>query len=204
MMGYLYVVARDYGFAPNPFYGVCTLATYKPGVRKSAQSGDWIVGISSKKYKNKLVYAMEVNKKISLDQYWMDAKFLIKRPVMNGSLKQHYGDNIYHYDEQKKKWIQEDSHHSNENGAENSYNLKRDTQSNNVIISNHFYYFGKNLVQVPVRFQKILTSIRGYKIIADSRFLKDFLTWLRNKCEQGYNGDPLLFENKFMRYDGVS
>ena len=25
-----YVVARDYGFAPNPFLGVCTLATCKP------------------------------------------------------------------------------------------------------------------------------------------------------------------------------
>ena len=29
-----YVVARDYGFAPNPFYEMCTLATCKPRIRK--------------------------------------------------------------------------------------------------------------------------------------------------------------------------
>ena len=43
-----YVVARDYGFAPNPFFGVCTLATCKPIVRRVAAIGDWIVGTGSK------------------------------------------------------------------------------------------------------------------------------------------------------------
>src|SRR5262245_31415483 len=41
---YSYVVARDYGFAPNPFYGFCTLATCKPDIRRTADIGDWIVG----------------------------------------------------------------------------------------------------------------------------------------------------------------
>jgi len=36
-----YVVARDYGFAPNPFFGFCTLATCKPRLRSVAQVGDW-------------------------------------------------------------------------------------------------------------------------------------------------------------------
>ncbi|MFH1865797.1 MAG: hypothetical protein ABIK85_07930, partial [Candidatus Eisenbacteria bacterium] len=34
-----YIVARDYGFAPNPFCGVCTLATCKPKIRESASVG---------------------------------------------------------------------------------------------------------------------------------------------------------------------
>lgn len=42
-----YVLARDAGFAPNPFYGVCTLATCKPRIRASAAVGDWIVGTGS-------------------------------------------------------------------------------------------------------------------------------------------------------------
>ncbi len=39
-----YIVRYDSGFAPNPFYGFCTLATCKPDIRKHAQVGDWIVG----------------------------------------------------------------------------------------------------------------------------------------------------------------
>ena len=42
---YSYIVKRDYGFAPNPFYGYCTLATCKPVIRKHAEIGDIIVGI---------------------------------------------------------------------------------------------------------------------------------------------------------------
>ena len=43
-----YVVARDYGFAPNPFFGVCTLATCKPKIRSAAKLGDWVMGTGSK------------------------------------------------------------------------------------------------------------------------------------------------------------
>ena len=42
---YMYVVDRDFGFAPNPFHGVCTLATCKPAIRKGARVGDWVIGM---------------------------------------------------------------------------------------------------------------------------------------------------------------
>ena len=42
---YMYVVDRDFGFAPNPFHGFCTLATCKPRTRRVAKVGDWIVGM---------------------------------------------------------------------------------------------------------------------------------------------------------------
>ena len=45
---FVYVIARDFGFAPNPFHGVCTLATCKPGIRRSAKVGDWILGVGGK------------------------------------------------------------------------------------------------------------------------------------------------------------
>ncbi len=35
MIAYEYVMTSDIGFAPNPFYGVCTLACCKPKIRKS-------------------------------------------------------------------------------------------------------------------------------------------------------------------------
>ena len=57
-----YVVARDFGFAPNPFFGVCTLATCKPKIRAAAEVGDWIIGTGSaeRKRSGHVVYAMEV------------------------------------------------------------------------------------------------------------------------------------------------
>lgn len=41
---YSYVITRDYGFAPNPFWGICSLATCKPQIRQRALKGDWIAG----------------------------------------------------------------------------------------------------------------------------------------------------------------
>lgn len=43
---YSYVITRDYGFAPNPFWGICSLATCKPQIRQRALKGDWIAGFS--------------------------------------------------------------------------------------------------------------------------------------------------------------
>ena len=34
MIVYEYVMTSDSGFAPNPFYGACTLACCKPKIRK--------------------------------------------------------------------------------------------------------------------------------------------------------------------------
>ena len=49
MKYFAYILAFDSGFAPNPFYGYCTLADCKPKIRKQAQVGDWIIGLGSKK-----------------------------------------------------------------------------------------------------------------------------------------------------------
>lgn len=63
-----YVVDHDNGFAPNPYYGVCTLAHCKFGRKgyknavELAKVGDWVVGTGGKGKKSaghgKLIYAM--------------------------------------------------------------------------------------------------------------------------------------------------
>src|ERR1700758_4385988 len=95
---YSYVVARDYGFAPNPFYGVCTLATCKPAIRKGAGIGDWVVGTggAANKLTGHLVYAMQVTEALSFDEYFADPRFQEKKPDLSGSLKRAFGDNIYY------------------------------------------------------------------------------------------------------------
>jgi hypothetical protein len=40
---YVYAITRDFGFAPNPFHGSCTLATCKPELESLLK---WVIGYS--------------------------------------------------------------------------------------------------------------------------------------------------------------
>ncbi|MDD5702591.1 MAG: hypothetical protein PHU23_11155 [Dehalococcoidales bacterium] len=150
---YVYVVDRDFGFAPNPFHGYCTLATCKPGIRKVARKGDWVMGVGGTRMRatGKCIYLMRVTEILTFDTYWSDIRFRLKRPVRNGSPVMMIGDNIYHKNVTAGDWIQEDSHHSNPDGSTNNTNLETDTQSENVLVSDHFFYFGSAAPSVDLQ-----------------------------------------------------
>nr|WP_277608402.1 hypothetical protein [Microbulbifer elongatus] len=156
---HVYTVARDFGFAPNPFHGMCTLATCKPKIRKSARIGDWVMGKAGaglSDAKRKCIYLMKVTEKISFEDYWNDPRFYLKKAVRNGSNVQLVGDNIYHK-RNDGSWVQEDSHHSNPDGNPNVENLQTDTSSTDqVLVSDFFLYFGQ--AAIPVNWESI-----GYK-----------------------------------------
>jgi len=77
---YSYVVMHDTGFAPNPFFGYCTLACCKPEIRRSAQKGDWVVGLTPKAKGNRIVYFMRVDDVMeSFADYWADRRFGVKK-----------------------------------------------------------------------------------------------------------------------------
>lgn len=161
---FAYAITRDFGFAPNPFHGICTLSTCKPDVRKSAKVGDWVVGVGGsllKPVKGKCIFLMKVSEKLSFQEYWEDERFSIKKPSRNGSRVQMLGDNIYHKDDDG-HWLQEDSHHSNPDGSPNLVNLRRDTKTNKILISDFFLYFGDQAV--PVDLESIgYRRIRNFK-----------------------------------------
>lgn len=188
---YSYVVARDFGFAPNPFFGYCTLATCKPKIRKSAEIGDRILGTGSKKKQRDgyLVFAMQVDEIMSYNKYWNDSRFLVKRPNMHSSLRNAYGDNIYHKDSSG-RWIQEDSHHSKSNGQPCDANIRHDTKIDRVLIGRHFWYWGGSGPPIPSRWQKKVCKIgQGHRKIC-GRLASDVTAWL-DDLDQGYCGEPL-------------
>ncbi len=195
-----YIVARDFGFAPNPFFGLCTLATCKPQIRAKAAIADWIAGTGAKgKYDlaGHLVFAAKVGEVLTYDQYWSDPRFACKRPVLNGSLKQLYGDNIYH--RRGSRWLQEDSHHSFEDGAPNPRNIERDTSSDRVLISRTFAYFGEAAPRIPRRFQpfaktgeSLCCTTQGHRILSEDLALA-FIRWLEERGRWGLQGTPLEF-----------
>ena len=205
---YIYVVARDFGFAPNPFHGYCTLATCKPGIRKSAQVRDWVIGMGGSRLKatGRCIFAMEVNEKITFDEYWANPKYYEKKPVRNGTKKMLLGDNIYCRASATSAWQQADSHHSNPDGTTNNLNLKTDTKANSVLLSHRFFYFGTQAPAVP---RAILRKI-GYENVRSYRRLdyaatKDLIDWLVTKFPDSLNqvvGDPFDFHQSARRYSG--
>jgi hypothetical protein len=205
MKMYSYIITRDFGFAPNPFGGYCTLATCKPSIRNSAQIDDWVIATGPKTGYNKsgyLFYAMKVEEKLTYNEYWEDKRFQYKKPIFNGSLKQCYGDNIYYLDPESKVWHQQDSHHSLEDGSINERNLRNDTKSPNVLISTTFYYFGNSNVQLPVELRDKVrqkTRIPLYKNV-DVKYAKMLILWLEKNFEIGLLDEPIEFANGFKRF----
>jgi hypothetical protein len=191
---YSYVVARDYGFAPNPFFGICTLATCKPKIRNSARGGDWIVGTGSAVYglSGRIVYAMKVSEILSYTEYWLDSRFQVKKPNLRGSLKQAYGDNIYHSNAKANEWVQEDSHHSKEDGTPNLANVMHDTQTPKVLIGEEFTYWGGTGPEIPDEFRCVCAG-RNHKSRFPPAFVEPFLAWIRSHAAKGYVGDPAEF-----------
>jgi hypothetical protein len=205
---YSYLIEHDLGLAPNPFGQYCTLAVCKPKIRKSKvlQIGDWVIGTGSKalegttgkKLTDKLIYAMKVTDRISFEEYWTDKRFQYKKPIMNGSLVGMFGDNFYRKNANG-NWVQEDSAHSKQDGTCNQQHLDTDIGGNNVLISEHFFYFGDKAPIIPNNLLKIChTGIGEKKLTAE--LADEFLNWLSSNFQTGIHGDPL----GWMSYDQLN
>ena len=194
---YSYIVARDYGFAPNPFYGFCTLATCKPNIRKSASVGDWVIGTGTKK-KNRgghLVFAMRVTEMMSFDDYWTDPRFRGKRADLFSSQRKAYGDNIYHRNGFTREWDQIDSHHSYADGAQNVRNINNDTQVDKVLVSDDFVYWGGSGPPLQ-KFcgANLCHTTQGHRCRFPEEAVDAFIRWIRQVGETGYCGSPLEWD----------
>jgi hypothetical protein len=203
---YMYVVDRDFGFAPNPFHGYCTLATCKPGIRSRADVGDWVLGMGGCRLgaTGRCLFAMCVTNKITFNDYWSDPEYLDKKPVRNGSNRMLVGDNIYHYDSHTRKWHQADSHHSNPDGSVNLHNLRTDTKSDKVLVSQHYFYFGSKAPAVPKRLLDAIgfTNGRNYRVF-DAKACVGLIQWLHTSYSSLLNtvgADPFDFHQSDKRY----
>ncbi len=204
---YSYVIDRDYGFAPNPFYGVCSLATCKPVIRRKASVGDWVVGTGGARrgMTGRLIYAMKVTETMTFDDYFMDLRFQLKKPNLRGSLKQCFGDNIYSRDADG-RWEQLDSHHSLSDGSPNPENIATDTSTNRVLLSTEFVYFGADAPLLPTALQSRgpegICAGRAYRVNFEPGVGATFLNWLQGLGASGQIGAPFEWQkNGALRRD---
>ena len=196
MRVFSYKIARDYGFAPNPFHGVCTLATCKPQIRTSAQPGDIVVGCgcSGNGLAGRVICVLRISGKCSFQDYWDDPRFAMKKPFFRGSQSRAYGDNIYHHDEHG-RWVQERSHHSFADGSMNEANLFRDIGSDSVLWSEDFAYFGRAASPIPDHLRAfdgddLYPTGRSHRVGFSTAFVAAIETWFEQLPARGYLGRP--------------
>lgn len=203
MKFYSYVIPRDYGFAPNPYFGYCTLATCKPRIRNSAQVGDWIGAYGSARMtiRGKLVMLMKVEEILTFDEYWDDSRFKNKHPVFNKGMMHMYGDNIYHHSQNK--WVQDPSHHSNIDGSINYKNLNQDTKADKVLVATEYYYFGNNAIKIPAEYNALIWNRRNHKVCCDEVLTLSFIDYIRCNYGTGISGTPYSRKaGEFVHYGG--
>src|SRR2546427_5460099 len=185
---YSYVVAHDHGFAPNPFWGHCTLATCKPRIRLRAAPGDWVIGTGSTRAvgKGRLVFAMGIKEKLPFNSYNAARRFAKKKPRHDKDIRLICGDNIYY--KVNGRWRQRASFHRHAQMA-------HDVRGKYVLIAKEFYYFGVRAPMIPSSFRTLVPVGRGHRCRFDARLVARLIRWLRRK-RRGIHADPWLFKHE--------
>ncbi|MBN8569772.1 MAG: hypothetical protein J0M18_09075 [Ignavibacteria bacterium] len=177
---YSYCIPYDNGSAPNPYWDVCTLVICKPGIRRVAKVNDWIVATGSKNARvigdisDSIVYAMKVTKKMSMKKYFEHCNKELKNKIpdiSNSDFRRRRGDCIYDFSESDTKPKQLP-------GVHDEGNYKNDLNGENALLSDHFYYFGSEPVEMPEEFKEIIHNHPNFKSDANQKYFEDFVNWI--------------------------
>jgi len=192
---YSYVLKNDNGSAPNPFWGVCTLTICKPGIRRTARIGDWVIGTGSKNSKlrdgiiydlsDSIVYAMKVTDRKSLEDYDQHclSNFQDKLPNWRTTdWRVRLGDCIYDYSKGAEPSIRKSVH--------KEQNRIRDLSGHNALLSNHFYYFGEEPRPIPASLKSIIKKSQGHLKIEDPKLINKFEQWIGKFKRNKIYADP--------------
>ncbi len=195
-----YVVVNDSGAAPNPFGGVCTLAICKPDIRKNAQIGDWVIGTRSKRQDDSsniyLIYAMKVTKIMIFEDYdeYCRTNLPIKIPNIDSpNYEGKVGDCIYDFENVKltdkiipsvRVSVHCEDHRDN------------DLSGKNVLLSDHFYYFGDKPQTLLEDLIDIVKYGPGHKNTISGRseqekeLFRKFVEWINKFEKNKLYGNP--------------
>jgi hypothetical protein len=182
-----YIVKNDFGLAPNPFWGFCTLAVCTPnhqGIKLSPD--DWIIGTQPRVLGNKLVYAMKIAEdRLHFDRYFKDQRFQSKKPVSAGSWESRCGDNIYFLGNDG-KWQQIPTTLFHKTPCE----IRKDTKNPYVYLARVYYYFGEEAIEIPSEFKELIRDRHGCKCDHDESLMVNFIKWLERNHKPGIHGCP--------------
>jgi hypothetical protein len=199
---FTYTVRVDRGSAPNPFWGICTLAICKPKIRRVAQPGDWVVGFGAKNvdgidYSGKIVYAMRVHESLTFKEYDDLCKAQLKGKVPDVGHKDYrrrLGDCIFDYSKDPEGKMRLSVH--------TLKNRKKDLSGRNVLLSDHFYYFGSEAVKIPEQLKELVIQQQGHRSTMNDPLKHEFVEWIENNFKANtIYGKPQVFDEKCERRD---
>jgi len=188
-MLFSYKMKDDTGFAPNPFHGVLTLATYKPGIRETKRPGNYIAGFTSADLcgdrvgEERLLFIMKVTEKMNYDTYYNHPGFQIKKPTIESRLRKS-GDNIYFKRDGDYKQGLNFFHIDDDS-------IRRDLKSDKVLVSKEFFYFGSGAIPVD----KFKINVPRYQSpygvkTSNEKIVKDLWTYLDQNFQKNIALNP--------------
>jgi hypothetical protein len=187
-----YCIPYDDGAAPNPFWGLCTLAICKPAIRRVAKKDDWVVGTGSVdspigNTSGKVVYAMRVTEKMVMrayDQFTL-SELPNKIPQMDHTDRRRwYGDSIYDFSSSIFPPPLRPSVHSEGNRS-------TDASGRFVLLSNHFFYFGDHPVALPEELLGIVKQGQGHRSDKNSEYVGVFIDWIESLTPKYPLNEPI-------------
>jgi len=200
---YSYVLRYDNGAAPNPFWDVCTLTICKPGIRRTAMPGDWIIGTGSAQARcndgqvhdlsGHVVYAMQVTQRLALSEYDRHCQQQLPNKLpdkRHADWRRRVGDCIYDYSRGAVPTMRP--------GPHDETNRTTDLSGENALLSTHFHYFGEHPIPLPGHLLQLVKERQGYKKITIEHSIRAFETWIAGFPLNALSADPQLRH----RHDG--
>jgi len=151
------------------------------------QTGDWLIGHSRKDEDNQLIYAMRLTEMpLTMEEYYNDSRFEAKKPDLHGNDAQQCGDNLYYRDDNG-QWVRLPSrfHNTPKNFIKD---LGKELTGHPVFVSQDFYYFGKNRVDIPNDndLRGVIWNRQGIKY-TEGPLAEKFVTWLKDNHKAHHN-----------------
>ena len=138
---------------------------------------------------------MKIDEVLSFKNYSEDSRF--KKKIPSHGLIEERGDNIYYYEGGKLC--------QRVNPFHNDKNMEDDvTNGRKVLISNYYFYFGRNAIDIDPRFLTILKKGKdgkpgpSHKSNFSVTFIEEFIKWVEGNYKPGRQGDPSNFEQQFI------
>lgn len=164
---YSYTMTNDDGFAPNPTDEISTLAYCMVQMRRTVNSGDYVIGLAGAKYRQwrkteypayPVIYAMRVTDVIGFAEFGRDERF-----------RGHFSPYM---------------------------NTDKQVNTDRVLVSNDFIYWGGDGPPLPPDLSTIIKpNGPGHKCNFPAEIVREFVRWFRNQPDRGLAGAP--FEGWF-------
>jgi hypothetical protein len=154
------------------------LAICKPAIRRTANVGDWVVGLGSANspignISDHVVYAMKVTDKRGFWGYDLMCQSTYPGKIpdwQSHDFKRRVGDCLYDFSNGTPPQMRI--------GVHDERNRETDLGGDHVLISNHFYYFGDKPIKLPDSLLPLIHSQQGHKVDSNQPYLEEFVEWL--------------------------